>query len=186
MAGPFLIGRNRAVIDAPAQQVFEYLSDLSQYSEWNDEPYFMVTVLSDGPAGVGSQFRRERTGEMLGPLILRGGMGESSVTLIKATTITVFEPNSALVFETRNVYNGLLHSIDRMSFNLREETASTDVTMISEVEPLVPSAFIGPVYAIRAARGFFDRLLGQRLSRLSPGMAVGPHLARIKKKTEAD
>ena len=185
MAGPFLVGRNRVVIDVPAKQVFDYLSDLSRYAEWNDETEFMVTLLPDGPPVQGSEFRRERTGEMLGPLILRGGMGDSRVTLIRSTTIALYEPKSALVLQTKNIYNGLLHSIEKMTFDLREEGSGTEVSMVSEVEPMVPSAFIGPVYAIRAVRGLFERLLGQRLSALFPEITVGPHLARIKEKMEA-
>jgi hypothetical protein len=185
VAGPFLVGRNRVVINAPAQQVFDYLSDLSRHWEWIGERDFKVTVLPDGPAGPGSQFRREKTGEMQGPLILRGGMGESRVTLIKATVIKVHEPSSVLVLETRNVYNGLLHSIEKFSFYLEPEADGTAVDMISEVEPMVPGMFIGPVYAIRAVRGLFDRLFGKRLSGLFPQMPIGPHLAKIKEQTEA-
>jgi hypothetical protein len=184
MAGPFVVGRNRALLDASAKQVFEYLSDLSHHPAWNDESGFKTTVLSEGPTKVGSEFRRERTGQMQGPLILRGGMGESTVTLIKTTTIAVHEPNSVLVFETRNIYNGLLHSIERMTFNLSEEVEGTVVTLVSEIEAMVPSAFIGPVYAIRVARGIFQRLFGNRLTARFPGSSVGPHLSRIKEATE--
>ncbi len=185
MAGPFLVGRNRVVIGASAQQVFEYLGDLSHHSEWNAESGFKVTVLSEGPPEVGSQFRRERTEPMQGPLILRGGMGDSLVTLIRATTITVYEPNTLLVLETRNIYNGLLHSVEKASFDLQEEASGTQVTMVSEVEAMVPSMFIGPVYAIRLVRSLFERLLGKRMVRLFPEMAVGPQLSRVKAKTEA-
>ena len=42
MAGPFVVDRNGVVIDAPAQQVFEYLSDMARHVEWNLEPDFLV------------------------------------------------------------------------------------------------------------------------------------------------
>ncbi len=184
MAGPFLVGRNRVVIGAPAQQVFDYLSDLSHFAEWNEETDFWVTVLPEGLPEVGSEFRRERTGEMQGPLILRGGMGESRVTLIRATTIVAHEPATSLVLETKNIFNGLLHSIEKVTFDLQREPTGTSVTMVSEVEPMVPGIFIGPVYAIRLARGLFQRLLGNRLPGLFPQVSVGPHLTRIKNKTE--
>jgi len=186
MAGPFLVGRNHAVIDAPASQVFEYLSDLSRYSEWNDEPDFAVTLPHESPTKAGSQFRRERTGPMQGPLILRGGMGESRVTLIRATTVTAHNPDSLMTLETQNIYNGLLHSVERMTFSLQETPEGTEVTLVSEVEAMVPSVFIGPVYAIRAVRGLFERLLGRRLAGMFPAMSVGPHLSRIKAKVEAE
>ena len=185
MAGPFVVAHNRAVIGAPVLRVFDYLSDLSHFKEWNDEAEFKITVLPDGPPGPGTQLRREKTGQMLGPIILRGGMGDSQVTLIRATTITTYEPASALVLETKNVYNGLLHSIEKLSFDLQQEAGDTRVIMLSEVEAMVPSMFIGPVYAIRLARGMFERLLGGRLSGLFPQMSVGPHLAKIKERTES-
>ena len=185
MAGPFVVGRNRAIINAPARQVFEYLSDLSRYGEWTGEEDFRVTALPEGPAAEGAHLRRELRGVMRGPLMVSGGMSDNPLRVVKATTITVFEPHTALVVETRNSYNGLLHSIEKYTFHLLEEAHGTTVGMVSEVEPLVPSAFIGPVYAIRAVRGFFSRLFGKRLSGLFPETSVGPHLAKVKVVTEA-
>ena len=185
MAGPFVVGRNRAHIDAPAKRIFEYLSDLSRYGEWIGEQGFRVTASPVGPPAQGSQVRREMNGVMRGPLIIRGGMADNPVRVTKATTITVFEPDTALVVETRNSYNGLLHSIEKFTFDLQPEALGTAVTMVSEVEPMVPSAYIGPVYAIRAVRGLFARLFGNRLTGLVPQASVGPHLSRIKQATEA-
>ena len=79
---------------------------------------------------------------MRGPLIIRGAMGDNPVRLVKTMTITVHEPNSALVFETRNSYNNLLVSIDKISFELQEEMAGTRVYMLSEVEAMVPGGFM--------------------------------------------
>ena len=193
MAGPFLLSRNGVVIVAPPQRVFDYLADMTRHGEWNPEPDFQVTARPDAPLRVGSVYRRERTGEMQGPLILRGGMGESRVTVVKTTAITTYQPHTALVFVTRNSYNGLLHSAETLSFTFRPQPDGTPesapegtmVTMVSEVEAMVPSAFIGPVYAIRMVRAAFQRLLGQRFSRRFPNMAVGPHLARIKETLES-
>ena len=180
MAGPFLVGRNGVLIEAPSQRVFEYLADLSRHIEWNPEPEFRVTARPDGPPGTGSVYRRERTAPMQGPIILRGGMGDSMVTMVKSTSITVFEPPIALVFETSYSYNGLLHSIEKMSFDLCQEAGGTRIAMVAEIEALVPSAFIGPVYAIRFVRGLIGRLLGDRFFAAS----AGPHLSRIKEVLE--
>ena len=94
---------------------------------------------------MGSEFRRGADRADAGAPHPARRMGESTVTLIKTTTIAVHEPNSVLVFETRNIYNGLLHSIERMTFNLSEEVEGTVVTLVSEIEAMVPSVFIGPV-----------------------------------------
>lgn len=185
MAGPFLVGRHRVVIDAPAQRVFDYLADLSRIIEWSGEPDFSISSVPTGPPQVGSRIRWEKTGVMQGPIILRGGMGESRVSLVKLSSIAEFQPSTRLVLETRNSYNGLLHSIEKFTFDLHEQEGRTAVTMISEVEAMVPSVFMGPVYAIRFVRGLMDRLMGQRLARMFPGSQVGRHLALVKVKTEA-
>lgn len=184
MAGPFLVARNRVLIDAPAQRVFDYLADLSRVIEWSGEPNFSITSVPQGPPQTGSHIRWEKSGVMQGPVILRGGMGDSRVTLVKVTRIAEYQPNNALEIETRNSYNGLLHSIEKFTFDFLEEEGRTRVTMVAEVEAMVPSLFMGPVYAIRFVRGVADRLLGRRIATLFPGMQVGRHLAFIKQRTE--
>ena len=184
MAGPFLVGSHRALVGAPCQRVFEYLADMDRHVEWNPEPDFRVTARPSNPPALGSVYKRERTAEMQGPIILRGGMGDSRVTMQKETAIVAYEPYGALVFHTKNSYNGLLHSIEEYAFDLRPETMGTVVGMESKVEALVPSMFIGPVYAIRLMRGITQRLFGDRLSGLFPGMSAGPHLSRVKELLE--
>ena len=177
MAGPFVLGRNGVVIDAPVQQVFEYLADMTRHGEWNPEDGFRTTAQPEGQPGVGSVLRRERTGESQGPLAIRPGPGPaSSVTITLSTAITVYQPHGALTFETRVSYNGLLYSIERTSFELQAGPEGAWVTKASEVEIMVPSAFIGPVYAIRMVRAGFARLM----RRTSPG----PHLSRVKEMME--
>ena len=183
MAGPFQVGHNRVVIDAPARLVFDYLADLSHIMDWGGEPNFQITRMPDGPPAEGSLMLWERSGIMQGPLILRGGMGESRVTLEKRTTIALYCPHSSLVIETRNIYNGLLHSIERFKFEL-DELGGTQVSMVSEIEAMVPSIFIGPVYAIRVVRNIFGRLLGGRMAGFLPQATAGPHLSRVKDELE--
>ena len=184
MAGPFVVSRNGVVITAPPQFVFNYLADVSRHGEWNREPGFRETVLYDGEPGLGSALRREKNGAMRGPLIIRGGMGDNPVQVVKIVTITAFLPYIDLTLETRNSYNGLLASVERSFFNLQEDMEGTQVTMVTEVEPMVPGAFIGPIYAIRIVRGVFERLLGRGRSGYSPKMPVGPLLGRIKEAVE--
>lgn len=185
MAGPFVVGRHTAVIGAAPARVFDYLADLGRHGEWNPEPDFRVTARPEGPPGVGAVQRREFTGPLQGPLILRGGMGDSRVTVVKTMMIAVYEPYEALVLETRNSYNGLLHSAETFAFGFSAADGGTRVRMVLEVEAMVPSAFIGPVYAIRLARAGFERLAGRRLAAMFPGMAAGPYLPRVKAAVEA-
>ena len=177
MAGPFVVSRNGAVIGAPPQQVFDYLADMTRHGEWNPDEGFRVTAQPEGLPGVGSIFIRERTGESQGPLAIRPGPGPaSSVTVTLITAITVYQPHGALTFETRSSFNGLLYSVERTSFELQPAEEGAWVTKAAEVEIMVPSAFIGPVYAIRMVRAGLDRLM----RRTSPG----PHLSRIKEMME--
>ena len=186
MAGPFVVSRNEVVIDAPAQQVFDYLADMTRHHEWNPDDGFRVTARPEGQPGVGSVFSRERTGESQGPLAIRPGPGPaSSVTVTLSTAITVYRPPCALTFETRASYNGLLYSIERTYFELQPAPEGIRVAKLCEVEIMVPSAFIGPVYAIRVVRAALRRILGNRLPGLFPRITVGPHLARIKEAVES-
>ena len=186
MAGPFQVGRNRVVIDAPAQQVFDYLADLSHILEWSGEPDFRITGESGRQlSGLGASLRREKSGFMRGPLIVRGGMSDNPLLVVKVSTVTVFEPYTAMVIETRNSFNGLLHSIEKFNFGLVEGNGDTHVTLVSEVEPMVPSIYIGPVYAIRIVRNLLSRLFGSSMSGLLPLGTPGPHLSRIKERVEA-
>ena len=184
MAGPFVVDRNQVVIGAPAKRVFDYLADITRHGEWNQDPGYRERILTDGPLGLGSVLRREKDGVMRGPLLIRGGMGDNLVRVVKTTTVTGYEPHAGLVFETSNSYNGLLVSKDKLTFHLQEEMEGTRVTMVSEVEAMVPGGFMGPVYAIRVVRAVFERLLGKWLKSLSPRMPVGPFLPRIKEAVE--
>lgn len=196
MAGPFVVARNSVVIDVPARQVFDYLADLSHLSEWTGEVDFRVTSSPERLAGAGALLQREKSGVMRGPLIVRGGMGDNPLRVVKVSTITVYEPYDALALETRNSYNGLLHSIERFSFDFHPvsllngrigepEVDGTQLSMVSEIEPMVPSIYIGPVYAIRLVRALFERLLRNRFGGLFSQATVGPQLARVKEMTEA-
>lgn len=181
MAGPFVVGRHETVIGAPPQRVFNYLADVVRHEQWNGDEGFRTTIDTDGPPRAGFMLHREKTGVMRGPLIIRGGMGDNPVKVVKIVTITAFDPFCSLAFETRNSYNGLLVSIDRMSFDLRQEGEGTQVAMLIEVEPMVPGGFMGPAYAIRVFRAAIERFVGQRLSR---GLAPGPFLPRIREMVE--
>ena len=200
MAGPFVVARNSVVIDVPARQVFDYLADLSHLSQWIGEVDFRVTSPPERMAGPGALLRREKSGVMRGPLIVRGGMSDNPLRVVKVSTITVYEPYAALAVETRNSYNGLLHSIERFSFEFHPlgpfhgrrgepevdgAQVSTQVSMVSEIEPMVPSMYIGPVYAIRLVRSLFERLLRNRLGGLFTQAPAGPQLSRVKEMTES-
>ena len=183
MAKPFLVSRKWVVIDAPPQRVFDYLADMARHREWNPESGFTVTERPTGSVGLGSVYQREREEQFQGPLI-RGGSSLRPVELVRSTSITVFEPYTSLAFGTKNSFNGLLHSVELMTFEFDPTLEGTRVVLVEELEAMVPQAFIGPIYAMRVARGAFGRLIDGWASRYFPGLAVGPHLSRIKQRVE--
>lgn len=185
MAGPFVVGRHGAVIAAPPRRVFDYLADLGRFGEWNPEPEFRVTARPSGAPGVGSVYRREHTPAGPGPLILPGGAGDRRVTVVKTLTIAVYEPHHALTLTNANSYNGLLHSAETYAFTLCPDPGGARVTLLAQVEAMVPGAFIGPVYAIRIARHIFERTFGARLAARFPGLAAGPYLSLIREVVES-
>ena len=74
--------------------------------------------------------------------------------------------------------------MELLTFEFDPALEGTRVVLVEELEAMVPQAFIGPVYAMRVARGAFGRLIDGWASRYFPGLAVGPHLARIKQRVE--
>jgi uncharacterized protein YndB with AHSA1/START domain len=50
------VGTWTVVIDRSADEVFDYLMDMSKHHEWSPKPY-SVEPLTDGPMSVGSRFR---------------------------------------------------------------------------------------------------------------------------------
>ena len=98
MAGPFVVGRHETVIGAPPRRVFNYLADMARHEEWNGDEGFRTTIDTGGPPRAGFMLHREKTGVMRGPLIIRGGMGDNPVQVIKTVTITVYDPFCALAF----------------------------------------------------------------------------------------
>ncbi len=183
MAKPLMIGRNWVEINAPPQRVFEYLSDLARHREWNPETGFTVTYRPAGAVGLGSIYERERQEQFQGPLI-RGGSAVHPVDLVRTTSVKTFEPYRSLAFDTRNAFNGLLHSVESMTFELEPTLEGTRVTLVNELEAMVPQAFIGPVIATRVVRAAFVRIIDGWASKFFPGLAVGSHLARVKQRLE--
>jgi uncharacterized protein YndB with AHSA1/START domain len=183
MAKPFLVSRKWVVINAPPQRVFDYLADMARHREWNPEPGFTVTERPTGAVGLGSVYQREREERFQGPL-MQAGASTHPVDLVRITSVTAFRPYTSLAFDTRNSFNGLLHSVESMTFEFDPTPEGTRVTMVNELEAMVPQAFIGPGYAMRLARGAFVRFIDGWASRFIPGLAVGAHLARIKERVE--
>lgn len=90
------------VIQAPVDEVYEYVSDFPRHVEWNHQPTEMLKI-SDGPVGVGSVFRtKERPPRNL-PWVMKlifptlgkliGSMGYTEAE------ITALEPNRRVAWK---------------------------------------------------------------------------------------
>ena len=105
--------------------------------------------------------------------------------MVKKVTLTALRPHRVLVFETENRYNGLLHSVERVSFGLEPDGQATRVTMVTELESMVPGLFIGPFYLVYLVNRAITQLLGGLIATAFPKMTVGPYLARVKSRLES-
>ena len=183
MGRTFQISRNEVVINSPPEKVFDYLSDMARHGEWDPEEGFTVTFTPAGPTKVGSVRQRERNEYFQGPLV-QGGPSVRPVSMVKTVTLTTLRPNRELAFETKNRYNGLLHSAERVSFNLEPDGPATRVTMVTELESMVPGIYLGPFYVAYLMGQVVTKLLGGLMASAFPGMCVGPRLSRVKSRME--
>ena len=185
MGKSFLGGEKSVVIDRTPKEVFDYLADMSRHQEWNGEAGFTVTRRPEAGIRVGSVFETERNEIVSGPL-MRGAASGGPVAMVKTMTVTTLEPQQWLSFETKNRYNGLLHSVERVRFGLTPEGCGTRVTMVTELESMLPGPYLSPLYALyilkEAVLGLFSRWARSRY----PALFVGPYLSRIKGRAELD
>ncbi len=86
------------VIQAPEEQVFSYLADLSRHSEWgNTDHRLQIEKTSEGPVGQGSTFRS--VGHQF-------GQNEDLLT------ITEHAPNQRLAFESDGKAGLIRHAFE--------------------------------------------------------------------------
>lgn len=114
-------------INAPVEQVFTYLADITRHSEWGKADHKLeVKKTSEGPVGQGSTF--QSVGHQF-------GKNEDTVT------ITEYVPNQRVVYEA-NGNAGLL----RHAFDVAPSDGGTRVTKTFEpVKAKFPFALFLPV-----------------------------------------
>ena len=171
------------LINASPETVFAYLTDLPRHAEWDDQTGFAVVGTSDGPVIEGSSFQRERL-EIFQAPILRGGVTSSQVSWIKSLTVTGCEPNQALDFETKNLYNGLSVGSEFISFRLFPEDAGTVLVMTEKMNPHLPGPFHFLLLGMELIKSVVSRPIVGILFRAFPALRSNRQLARIKKAVE--
>jgi uncharacterized protein YndB with AHSA1/START domain len=85
-------------INAPAEQVFAYVADISKHGEWgNPSQKLQVQKSSEGPIGQGSTFKS--TGQQFG-------------TQNDTVTITEYVPNQRVVYESQGKAGHTRHTFE--------------------------------------------------------------------------
>jgi len=121
-------------VNAPAEKVFEYVSDLTKLPEWGQ---FSVAVrqTSQGPVGVGSTY--ETDGKQFG-------------NHTDSCTVTEYVPGQKFALETKGDAGDV-----RNSFEIVEEGATTRLTKVQE--------FTKPALSARLAKPLISRLAPKNL-----------------------
>lgn len=119
--------KKSVVIQRPIDEVFAYVSDQSNVSEWQ-EGVVESAVASDEPPGVGTRYRN--TIEILGRQMEVSG------------ELTAFEPNRTFSFQDRS---GSFPASG--TFTFREVRGGTEVTLVTQVQPRGAAGMAGPLLA---------------------------------------
>ena len=116
--------------------------------------------------------------------ILRGGAASSQVTWIKRLTVMGLEPNQALDFETKNLYNGLSVGSEFVSFRLFPEEAGTVLVMTDKKNPQLPGPFHLLMMGMEMIKSLISTPIVGFLYRVFPGLRSNKELSRIKQALE--
>ncbi len=140
-----LVENYRVNIDAKPEDVFSYLSDLTQHGEWNEK--LRIEASSDGPAAVGSQYRS--TGRMMGKEIQND------------VRITELESPTRLSFISNDGKNDFLQE-----FTLQPMSGGTGLErrLTTEMNPIMKLMFkavIGPMVATPSMNKSLKALKGK-------------------------
>ena len=171
------------LIDAGPESVFSYLADLPRHSEWDEHSGFRVILTPDDPVAQGSVCQRERV-EIFQAPILRGGVTSNQVSWIKSLTVTGYEPNAGIDFETKNLYNGLSVGSEFISFRLFPEGAGTVLVMTDKKNPHLPGPFHLLMLVMETVKTIVTGPIVSLLFRAFPGLRSNRELARIKAAVE--
>jgi hypothetical protein len=111
------------MIDAPAEKVFSYLSDLTLHSEWsNGRHKLQVEKISDGPIGEGTRFKS---------VGFQFGRNEDTVT------ITEYVDGRRIVFEAEGKV-GLVLLLEHLRLQLLESFPAVRVLRFFHGAPRIP------------------------------------------------
>ena len=134
-----------ATIGAPAEKVFEYVSDIARHGEWAGDR-LEVEKTSQGPLGVGSTF---------------SCVGHQMGTHKGQITVTQFEPGSRVVFES-------VDDTGKWRHTFMVDGAGGETRLTKAVEPVKLSAMntlMSPLLPL-----LVPRMLGADLRRIKSNL----------------
>jgi uncharacterized protein YndB with AHSA1/START domain len=121
------------VINAPPDQIFEYVADMPRHAEWAQHD-LQVTQTSQGGAGVGSTF---------------ASVAHQFGTQRETQTIVDYAPGARFAFEAKGSLGTARHA-----FDLSAADGGTRVTKSMELtKPSLMSRIMGPMIAKQTKKG---------------------------------
>ena len=137
-------------IQAPQEQVYNYVADFPRHTEWNHQPQQM-TPLTSGPTRVGSQYKTEEDMPSNMPTMQKL-MFRVMMPVLKmmhkfegytVAEITALEPNERVAW-TAHMPNKQGKKLMQMHWELRMqgENGATKVIQRCEIDPPADSPFI--------------------------------------------
>lgn len=132
------------VVNAPVDQVFTYLADITRHSEWGQAGHKLeIEKTSEGPVGQGSTFRS---------VGYQFGRNEDTVTIVE------FVANRRVVYQSEGNAGTLRHS-----FDLEAADGGTNVTKgLDIVQAKGPFKILAPIVkaflAPKAFQGDLERI----------------------------
>ena len=95
-------GESEILIQAPVDEVYNYVRDFTRHTEWNYQPT-AITKVTDGPLDVGTVFRTEERPAGTAPWIMRKVMAPLMLKLVgfqgyTEAEITALEPGRRLAW----------------------------------------------------------------------------------------
>ncbi len=147
-------------IQAPKDQVFNYVADFPRHTEWNHQPQRM-TLLTSGPIRVGSQYKTEEDLPGNSPTVQKL-MFRVVMPLLKmrhkfeghtVAEITALEPNERVAW-TAHMPNKQGKKLMQMHWELQMEgeNGTTKVIQRCEIDPPADSPFMGMINEDAAKR----------------------------------
>lgn len=118
----------QTTIDAPAQKVFDYVSDMTKHSEWGAHRN-EITKTSEGPEGVGSTYAT---------------VAHQFGTQKEKSTVTDYEPGKLFAWDSTGALGTVHHW-----FSMAEEAGKTTVKKGLEV---TKGSFLAKLFAGRIRR----------------------------------